>query len=433
MVENRFPTDISRRRFLSLTPAVLLPLVLPACGSDEENGLGRTPAYTYEPVARLYESELVTVSDTEAVFTWVTDVRGDTHVLLTREGAERHLDLSGPPTRYHYARVRGLEPGTEYTYQLVSGERAARSTVRSPGRFRTLETPPGELLFTFATVNDTHVGEETAGLICFDGTCLNEGFQTPWPDLPYWSFTNEATVRAINARGPDFVIHKGDVSSEFREEEFRTARRIYSGLRMPCHFLRGNHDRVGDREADFFREVFGLETTHRHFIHREHLFVLLDSCNLDTGLPQIDDAQFRWLEEVFASHPGRRTLVFLHHAVTRDAQLFSLPADDRDRLVDLLAAHGGVIGVFSGHSHRAKVTRDGRTGGLPYAETPATKEYPGGFCLYRVYSGGYIQTFYRTPGTYCLPWYEITKGEYLGFAPAILFGELDDRCFAHRL
>jgi predicted phosphodiesterase len=420
--------ELSRRRFLALAPSVMLPFVLPACGEDDSG----TAAFTYEPVESLTEPELVTVSDTEAVFTWVTDSMSDTHVFLGSGGTETHHDLSGPPARYHHAYIDGLPPGTTFSYRLQSGGRDARVGQRSPGRFSTLETPPGEYLFSFATLNDTHVGEHTAGLICLGDICLNEGFQSPWPEHPYWEFTNQAVVKAINQKRPDFVIHKGDVSAEYLKEEFLTAKGIFDRFRMPYHVLRGNHDRVGDHEQDFFRTVFGLEQTHHYFLHHEHLFILLDSSNLETGLPEIREDQFRWLDEVLASYPGRRVLVFLHHAVTRDAQFFALAAGDRNRLVQALAQHGGVVGVFSGHSHRACVTYEGLTGHVPYVETPSTKEYPGGFCLYRVYTGGYMQTFYRSPCARCLAWFELTKGEYWGLAPLILFGDPTDRNFVFR-
>ena len=413
----------------------MLALFLVSCG-DGNRVASVPPIYTYQPVQQVTEPELVTLSDTEAVFTWVTDSLSDTHVFLGEDEPGRHYDLSGPPTRNHHASIQGLEPGTTYHYRLQSGGRATPVTDRSPGRFTTLETPPGQYLFSFATINDTHFGEETAGLICVGGTCLNEGFQSPWPDDPHWAFTNSAVVQAINRKMPDFVIHKGDVSSEYLEEEFVAAKEVFDTLRMPYYILRGNHDRVGDpgeREHDFFRTVFNLEKTHRSFLYQDHLFILLDSCNLENGHPEISEEQFDWLaHEVLPGHPGKRVLVFLHHAVTRKAEFFGLTREDRNRLIRLLEEHGGLVGVFSGHSHRAFVSRDGRTGDVPYVETPSTKEYPGGFSLYRMYTGGYIQTFYRAACSRCLQWYEITKGEYWGLAPLILFGGLKDRNFVYR-
>ena len=223
----------------------MLALFLVSCG-DGNRVASVPPIYTYQPVQQVTEPELVTLSDTEAVFTWVTDSLSDTHVFLGEDEPGRHYDLSGPPTRNHHASIQGLEPGTTYHYRLQSGGRATPVTDRSPGRFTTLETPPGQYLFSFATINDTHFGEETAGLICVGGTCLNEGFQSPWPDDPHWAFTNSAVVQAINRKMPDFVIHKGDVSSEYLEEEFVAAKEVFDTLRMPYYILRGNHDRVGD-------------------------------------------------------------------------------------------------------------------------------------------------------------------------------------------
>ncbi len=429
-----YRVEFSRRTGRCLALFLLLCPGIAGCGDDRKTGDTGGGDYQYEPVSEVTEPELITVSDTSAVFTWVTDSRSDTHVFIGTDGPTDHLDLSGAPTRNHRAVLQGLLPGTAYQYRLESGGKAAPQTDRSPGRFKTLLPPPGEYLFSFATVNDTHFGEETAGLICIGGVCLNEGFQSPWPEHPYWDFTNRSVVDAINQIGPDFVIHKGDVSSEFREAEFLEARRALDRLRMPYHVLRGNHDRVGlPGERDFFRSVFNLEKTHRSFLHRDHLFVLLDSANLETGLPEISEEQFRWLEEeLLSSPPETRVLVFLHHAVAENASLFGISGEDRERLTGILAAHVGTAGVFSGHSHRAFVTNEDATGDVPYVETPATKEYPGGFSLYRMYTGGYIQTFHRADCERCLVWYEITKGAYFGLAPAILFGDVQDRNFVYR-
>jgi len=426
----------SIRGTLLRVPLLITLLLLSACGEGNKDLPASATPYVYEPVRKITEPELVTLSDTEAIFTWVTDSLSDTHVFLGEQEPARHYDLSGPPTRYHYASIQDLKPGTTYHYRLESGGKEALATDRSPGRFSTLETPPGRFLFSFATINDTHFGEEAAGLICAGGTCFNEGFQSPWPDDPHWSFTNKAVVQAINQKQPDFVIHKGDVSSEYREEEFMDAKLVFDDFRMPYYVLRGNHDRAGrpgEREEDFFRTVFGLEKTYRYFLYQDHLFVLLDSSNPETGLPEISEEQFDWLsDEVLPRYPDKRVLVFVHHAVTKKAEVFGLTKEDRNRLVRLLEEHGGLVGVFSGHSHRAFVSHDGRTGDVPYVETPSTKEYPGGFCLYRMYTGGYIQTFYRAPCSRCLQWYEITKGEYWGLAPLILFGDLKDRNFVYR-
>ena len=435
-MDTRVQNSLLRWRLPALAPLLLALFLLPACGEEDRSALPPATAISYEPVNAVSEPELVTLSDTEAGFTWVTDSRSDTRVFLEREGTWEPLDLSRSPTRYHYALVEGLRPATAYRYRLVSGDKTAPETDRSPGRFTTLATPPGEFLFSFATINDTHVGEETAGLLCLGGTCFTEGFQSPWPEHPHWEFTNRGVVAAINRKRPDLVIHKGDVSSEYREEEFLEARRIFDSLEMPYHVVRGNHDRrgrPGEREEDFFRKVFGLDRTYRYFLYRDHLFILLDSVNPETGLPGITEEQFDWLaKDVLPNHPRARVLVFLHHAVTKKAEVFALSEGDRRRLIALLAEHGGVVGVFSGHSHRAFVSHAPRTGDVPFVETPSTKEYPGGFCLYRVYSGGYLQTFYRTDcDDYCLPWFELTKGEYFGFAPAILFGDLKDRNFLY--
>ena len=66
---------------------------------------------------------------------------------------------------------------------------------------------------------------------------------------------------------------------------------------------------------------------------------------------------------------------------------------------------------------------------VPFVETVSTKEYPGGYALYDVYSEGYVQTTWRTHCAECLEWFEMTKGEYGGHAYEWQFGTLEDRNF----
>ena len=80
----------------------------------------------------------------------------------------------------------------------------------------------------FVQITDTHIGQNPE--------FANYG-HAPFSNL-------EAVVVAINAlRFPvDFVLHTGDVVEDRSEGAYRLARRVLSRLRVPVHYVAGNHD-----------------------------------------------------------------------------------------------------------------------------------------------------------------------------------------------
>ena len=186
-----------------------------------------------------------------------------------------------------------------------------------------------------------------------------------------------------------------------------------------------------DHFADVFGDLMGDGVTWYSFDQGDFHFVMLDSSDLESGMPSISEPQWEWLEADLAATEGMRTWLVLHHAVTEEATIiFSLWPDDQEPLLAMLEERDDVIGVLSGHSHRAKVTT---APGIdaPFVETVSTKEYPGSYVLYDVHSDGYVQTTWRAHCAECLEWYEMTKEEYNGNAYEWQFGELADRNFVH--
>src|SRR5213078_97569 len=103
-----------------------------------------------------------------------------------------------------------------------------------------------------------------------------------------------------------------------------------------------------------------------------------------------DQQQARQLEALYAATPG----VFLHHA---------------------------------GHTHRNKRTLSTGAPNVVFQEVAAVKEYPGGFTLLRVFTGGYALNFYKFKSLLAQEWAERSRPEYLGLAPYYTFGNVVDR------
>lgn len=421
---------ISRREFLGGVAraggAAGLALALPrlaGCGEAPLPGLGW-------PVI---EAELCTITESMAAFTWVTESEQPTAIRYGRTAdLDQHLESPGPPGLYHYLEVPGLAPGTEYNYRLSTIEEPAGDD-HDPGRFTTLTLPAGELRFTFATLNDLHVGCDRVGLLAGGG----EAFTWPDPSHPSYVFAQEAAVSEINAlrdgQGVDFVVVKGDLTGAFTEAEFLQARELLDRLRCPYYPLRGNHDRIGDNPEDYFLAVFGDlipgGESRFAFQHGGHRLVCLDSSDLQSGAPYLDPAQLDFLGSELSHSQGDPVLVFLHHPVTVEASIFSLSGSDCRAFGAAVRDYDNLVGVFTGHSHRDYISYTEDLGTAPCVETAATQHYPLGFTLYRVFDGGYVQTCHRLHGVNCLEWNEMTRRMYSDMAEELLWLEARQRNF----
>jgi hypothetical protein len=361
---------------------------------------------------------------------WVVDTDAAAAVVVTIDdgSGQRAAIVDTARDRFHYARIDGLAPGVEHSCAVTVDGVDIPPGLRSPATFVTLALPPGEPVFVFATVTDTHVGEAVAGLI---GGMDYEGFSWPDPESPYWRFTNEATAAEIAASGVEFVIHKGDLTTEAAAQDVATGKAIYDSMGLSWWPLRGNHDRPHGG-VDAFKEALGFAKTWRAFDAHGHRFLLLDSSDVD-GNPLMDEAQIAWVEAELKEAGAAKlpTWLVLHHAVSEDAgPLYSLWGEGRDRvLAAIAAASPSVLGVLSGHSHRNVRLESPTAPGVPFVETASPKEYPGMWTEVRVYDGAWMQIAHVVDCPDCREWYSITTGEYGGSAPDMQMGRLEDRCF----
>ena len=92
-------------------------------------------------------------------------------------------------------------------------------------------------------------------------------------------------------------------------------------------------------------------------------------------------------------------------------------------------AGSSVVGVHNGHTHRNNVTTSPLAPHIPFVELGAVKEYPGGFGMIRVFTGGFAMNFYKTKSAGARAWSELSRGEYLGLYPYYTLGTLGDRNF----
>jgi 3',5'-cyclic-AMP phosphodiesterase len=451
---------------------------------------GAAPASAASSDVLVIDLEVATVTDTSVVITWFTGSSTETDeygfpapvatdtvlqlgsadlTTLTLVPGTLTTVLDDPtPTAYHYAEVTGLQPDTPYYYVAMSNGQTAQQTSMQfpvgvggsldyPGIFTTLATPPGSYLFTLALSNDLHMGEGESGII--------ENGWPPYfeqdPGLPgYPVVMLEAMLGDLRQpdRGADRLIVAGDLTSSATLAQAQQVRQMLDGwgtIQQDYFVARGNHDRsmVGTSYAactpvpdtspqhyDCWGDVFPypLQTLQSYEVGGLRL-IGLDTTMLDLAGGTMSAGQLHALADVLASDRERPTLLFGHHPVTYEsaATTEAGPAFDIDRptaiaLQELYAWTPGVFFHHSGHTHRNKRTylldeAQAPIQSVEFLEVGATKEYPGGYSLLRLYTGGYTVSYYKNRTPLALAWGQRSRHEYYSLYPHYMLGTIADR------
>ncbi|GAA1872848.1 hypothetical protein GCM10009736_45850 [Actinomadura bangladeshensis] len=414
--------------------------------------------------------ELVTVTETSAVLTWYTGVPGtddglgrmvpapsDAEVLYGTHPSRLTSAAHGPSdTPYHYVELTDLEPGRTYYYRARSAGRSASPTWLAFGSaagrpegdvfaFTTPQPPPGRHLFSVALCNDLHLGETVAGLVG----------QLPWikgieqvpGHPPYPEVMAKALIADARSRGASYLLAAGDVSSEAAPADLENAKSIldtFGTLGTDYLVARGNHDRAhagapyasctpGSWQGnDCFKDAF-FPSGRTYFSHdlRGLRVIGLDTYDKpgdggDSGGLSTD--QRAWFESELAKDPDRPTIVFGHHPLFTENDPLAITGThslDAGQSLRILTAYNRTPGVFlhhAGHTHRNQRSTFPLAPRVVQQEVGAVKEYPGGFTLLRVHTGGYALNFYKTRGAEARAWSERSRQELAGQWPQLSLG-----------
>lgn len=411
--------------------------------------------------------ELVTLTEDRAIITWYTGVPGTDdgfgHMLPavtegevvygTHPGRLDRVAGEDRLTAHHHVELTGLEPGQTYYYQARSRGAAARPTtlhlvrgnaagtsrhglgsLGGPYSFTTPQPPPGRHLMTLALCNDLHLGETIAGLVT--GFPLLRGISQEPGLAPYPEIMSRALVEEARRRGADLLLAAGDISAGGGERDLAEARAILDGFGThgeEYFVVRGNHDRPGSGDGrgddgDTFRRGFGGEDEPGYFARELGGLRLI---GLDTYEKPGNGAdsgglraeQLSWFRGRLRENRDQPTLVFGHHPLIVRDSLFPVGAGQRmgrrqaREIVEAYAATPGVFLHHAGHTHRNKRTLLPHAPHVALQEVGAAKEYPGGFALLRIHSGGYALNFYKARTTEALEWGERSRRMAAGLWP----------------
>jgi len=169
------------------------------------------------------------------------------------------------------------------------------------------------------------------------------------------------TIADINALtpAPDVIVHTGDVVHNGRQDEYAEAVAILGKARAPVYVLAGNRDDRANLRTAF--SAYGYLAPDSDFIsyaieHYPVRLIALDtvsSGNKGDFCPE----RVRRLIDLINAETTKPIAVFTHHppfevTVGPERLHFKTP-EIMSRLRRVLQHSGRVVGIFSGHAHRA--------------------------------------------------------------------------------
>ncbi len=95
---------------------------------------------------------------------------------------------------------------------------------------------------------------------------------------------------------------------------------------------------------------------------------------------------------------------------------------ERRLILGWYARTPGVFAHHAGYTHRNHRTISPTAPGVTLQEVAAAKEYPGGFSILRLHTGGYALNFYKSRGDLAREWSERSRQEILGYWPQFALG-----------
>ena len=322
--------------------------------------------------------------------------------------------------------IDGLCPDTVYDLTVeASGQPRCRLQ-----HVATLPTPPGKLLYRFATINDLHLGEPAFGYrkTIEDVYPLPDGWQ------PYTVRCARAALEEAMEWGASTIVVKGDLTKDGAPAEFHEAGELLAKLPVAVEVTFGNHD-FHDLETD------GRPMLAEWGIHVPREPWARDLPGIRIVLGHTARADSRWgrmiarqrdqIVALAAEAPSAAFVAVHHHPQRwRWPNLYppGIPGPEAGALLDALAAANPATMVASGHTHRHRTHRHGP---LVAVEVGSTKDYPGSWAGYAVHEGGIRQVIRRVAAPNAISWTESTYWALGGLWGRWSPGSLGERCFTH--
>ncbi len=317
--------------------------------------------------------ELVTVSENEAGWTWITNIPTDTKL---EYGTTDNLDsevVLDEATMFHSIYTEELQADTTYLYRLGSGDKWTQ--IRN---FTTLSTKGEDKGFTMVLMGDAHID--------MDGQ--NNGGGSMYQDSPL--LFRSAVSQLNQDQEIDMVVFLGDMVNG-DPEDYAEFFDIVGSLTHPWVFTFGNWEKNLENWEEIASSYMDVEHTYYSFDRSGYHFIILDSSVYGEIGGTLDDDQFTWLEEDLSGNEGSPTLLFMHHPM-EETGVFTLDDLSKSRLNDLMDRNGQIISVVAGHNHKNKIVEKNMR---YHSSIGSIIQYPIGYSEVNLYEGGISQHFLK--------------------------------------
>jgi 3',5'-cyclic AMP phosphodiesterase CpdA len=214
----------------------------------------------------------------------------------------------------------------------------------------------------------------------------------------------EKAVNEINRLNPDFVVITGDLVNNKEDKnqiaEFkRITTKINPGILV--YYSPGNHD-IGQAPAQQDIDTFIKDYGHDRFsfLHKNSLFIGLNSCLIKSNTPGLEQLQFDWLKkELSLGKRAEHIIIFCHYPFfinkSDEPETYSnIAIETRNRYLTLFKQYNVNV-VFAGHLHNNGYGKYGKMEmvttsavGKPLAKTPS------GFRIVKVFPDCILNNYY---------------------------------------
>lgn len=201
-------------------------------------------------------------------------------------------------------------------------------------------------------------------------------------------------VKQINSeKGLDFAIVTGDAVDLPTEDSLVDFIRMMNKLNVPWYTAMGNHDvsilgKLSKHRyvtlMNSYNKNFDSEKGYYSFVPKKGFKVIVMDSVIDNKITSngyISEEQLLWLDKELKSSQTSTVLIFMHHPLLEPYSSSSHRIKNANELYALLDKYKQPIGLFTGHYHAAKITKEGN---IVHVSSPSLVTYPNAFRLISV-------------------------------------------------
>lgn len=303
--------------------------------------------------------------------------------------------ISETDTTYYYvskAVVSGLEPNTEYSYQICDSVAKVYSVAAT---FKTAN--PSDSSFTFLHFADSQVNGSK------DGESLGKDTGI--------AFGNTLAAATANCPSSAFMLHTGDIVEWSKYEGYWENMLDFNKKYFNKYIfatISGNHETTYRNGKNEIYKHFNIKTDSQtttkgfyyYFDYGNARFIMLNTNDL-TSDKKLKADQMAWLAEVLSNNPKKWTIVSMHNPLYSPGKYGDSPDWNsvclalRNQLSNLFAEYNVDL-VLQGHDHvysrTHPIDQNGNT--IPNAPTNTVNGV-----TYYTNPGGTIYAMHGTSGT----------------------------------